>query len=193
MTSPIIFCGDSIDQGSKPTFIFPLLASSLHVDLTMRDPFNLINDLVLTESGFISATFPATGTGIHLTGTDSAGVVDVADYPTSLAGLNMRYRRAGTLEGRAICDPIPTEEAIAGQLANLGVKYSQGGNALIPAIGVLAEIGEGLYKYTLDSTETQQPGTNLIRIQPVNSSCRPQPHGSSISILAIVWPSQVSL
>lgn len=154
MTTPIIFWGDSIDQGSKPTFIFPLLAQSLHIDLTAEDPFGLTPDLLL--SGFVvgNQTVVADGAG------GSDGVATISGDPLGAT--------PARISGQFIGDPIPTEQAVAGQLANLGVKYSQGGNALIPAIGVLAEIGTGLYKYTLDSTETQQPGSNLIRVQPIN-------------------------
>lgn len=173
MTTPILHWGDEIEPGSKPTFIFPMLIQSLHVDLTMKDPTGTISDLILSESGFISATFPATGTGIHLIGSvaiaaGEGGPLDAADYAGSLTGINMRYSGVGTISGRAIGDPIPTEQAIGGQLANLTVGFSKDGAGLIPGIGVLAEIGGGLYKYTLDTTETQQPGSGLIRITPNN-------------------------
>lgn len=155
MTTPIMFWGDAIDQGSKPTFIFPLLASSLHVDLTTEDPLNLTPFLFL--NGFVVGNVVIDG--------GSSGEAVISGDPTGAS--------PARIQGQLIGDPIPTEQAIAGQLANLGVKYSQGGNALIPGIGTLAEISDGLYKYTLDSTETQQPGSNLIRIQPINALAVP--------------------
>lgn len=163
MTTPILHWGDEIEPGSKPTFIFPMLVQSLHVDLTLRDPTNTISDLIM--SGHISATIPFTGTGIHLVGTDSFGVVDVSDSPPT-GDIDMSL--LGTISGRAVGDPIPTEQGIAGQISNLTISFSKDGASLIPGIGVLAEIGGGLYKYTLDTTETQQPGSALIRVSPNN-------------------------
>jgi len=62
----------------------------------------------------------------------------------------------------------PQETAVGGQLGNLGVRVSSNGKALKAGLGVLGEISAGIYSYTLDSTETQEPGSLLIIVKPSN-------------------------
>jgi len=139
----IQFWGDAIQPGDKPVFIFPLIQGYLKGQT--RDPTNTANNLVSSLSGIV------------LTGSDSAGSVNLD-----------QVGNAANTEAGLIVGP-PHEDPSTGQVANLTVQTSKNGKALQNGVGVLAEIGaSGIYSYTLDSTETQEPGSLLVAVEPIN-------------------------